>query len=162
MKASVGILTVSGACLRGESEELINNAAVRALSHAGYDSITTMIVRDDFTLLKSALIELCESCDIVFTAGGTGFAPTDFVPEATSAILERQANGLAELIRLDAHKHSETSHLNRGVAGIRGKTVVINLPGSTDAVKAGIETVALLLRPMLSSLRGETELEHAG
>jgi len=160
--ATIGVLTVMGACGINEREDLINNAAVKALGDAGYPSIVTRTVSDEFNTLKNALIEMCETCDIVLTAGGVGFAECDITPEVTAQVIERQAFGIADLIRSDMHRHSETSHMNRGIAGIRGRTLIINLPGTAETVKEGIQTVSLLLRPMINALRGEGRIAHAG
>jgi len=162
MQVTIGVLTVLGACAANEREDLINNAAVRALGEAGYTSIVTRTVTDDFNELKSAIIEMCETCDIVFTAGGVGFGICDITPEVTATVIERQANGIADLIRSEMHRHMETSHLNRGLAGIRGRSVIINLPGTAETVKSGIQTVSLLMRPMISALKGEARIAHAG
>ncbi len=162
MQATIGVLTVLGACGINEREDLINNAAVKALSQAGYTSIVTRTVNDDFNELKSAIIEMCETCDVVFTAGGVGFMECDITPEVTAGVIEKQAFGIADLIRDDMHRHSETSHMNRGIAGIRGHTLIVNLPGTAETVKEGIQTVSLLLRPMISALRGEVRAAHAG
>ena len=161
MQATIGVLTVLGACGTNESEELINNAAVRALGEAGYVSIVTRTVNDDFAQLKNAIIEMCQTCDIVFTAGGVGFAACDITPEVTASVIERQANGIADLIRSDMHRHMETSHMNRGIAGIRGTSMIINLPGTAETVKDGIRTVSLLMRPMITALKGEDRIAHA-
>lgn len=155
MQATIGVLTVLGACEANEREDLINNAAVRALGQAGYTSIITRTVADDFDDLRAALIEMCDSCEVIFTSGGDGFAECDITPEVTAAVIDRQASGIAELIRSDMHKHSETSHLHRGICGIRKHTIIINLPGTAELVREGIQTVSLLLRPMISALHGE-------
>jgi len=162
MQVTIGVLTVLGACGVNEREDLINNAAVRALGEAGYTSIVTRTVTDEFTTLKNAIVEFCDTCDIVFTVGGVGFAECDITPEVTATVIERQANGIADLIRSDMHRHMETSHMNRGIAGIRGRSLIINLPGTAETVKEGIQTVSLLMRPMISALQGQTRIAHAG
>ena len=108
-----------------------------------------------------AIIEMCDACDIVFTVGGVGFAECDITPEVTATVIDRQANGIADLIRSDMHRHMETSHMNRGIAGIRGRTLIINLPGTAETVKEGIQTVSLLMRPMISALQGQAPIAHA-
>lgn len=156
----VGVLVLEGSSQTGEPSEMVVAAAERALDHAGYHSVTSAVIEANQDSLKAAILRMCETCDLVFTAGGVGFAPMDVVPEVTQSLIERQAYGLSDLIRQAAHRHTETSHLNRGVAGIRGQTVIVNLGGSPDAAREGIETVSLLIRPMLSSLKGEQAPEH--
>jgi len=157
MRISIGVLTVSGD-REGDSDEVVTNAAVRALGHVGYESVTTQLVSSKPEDIHTALMELCESCDVILTAGGSGFLPTDMMPEVTSSIIERAAPGLTEHIRYELGKHSETSYLHRGIAGIRGRTVIINLPSSAEMVKNSIETVALLLRPMMSEVQANGAL----
>ncbi len=152
MRISIGLITVTGE-REDESDEVVTNAAVRALGQAGYESIATQEVAPVAEDLKAALIELCESCEVVFTAGGCGFTPVDVLPEVTAALVDRAAPGLTEHIRAELGKHSETAYLYRGTAGIRGKSIIINLPTSAEMVKNSIETISLLLRPMLSELR---------
>ena len=152
MRISIGVLTVSGE-REDESDEVVTNAAVRALGQVGYESVTTQVVSSNASELQTAILELCESCDLILTAGGCGFGPFDVLPEVTSGLVERLAPGLTEHIRYELGKHSETSYLHRGVAGIRGRSVIINLPSSAEMVKNSIETVALLLRPMMSEIK---------
>ncbi|HEY3780845.1 MAG TPA: molybdopterin-binding protein [Fimbriimonadaceae bacterium] len=154
MRITIGVLAVSGNLDPSESEEIVTNAAIRALSHVGYERVVTKTTPDEPQKQKQELIDLCKTCDIVFTAGGTGFDERDVTPEITAEIVDRRADSLAELIRMNLHKRSETSHLNRGIAGIRGQTIVINLPSTAETVKEAIEAVGLLIRPMMSSLRG--------
>lgn len=152
MRISIGLLTVGGEH-DGDSDEVVTNAAVRALGQAGYQSVTTQTVAADPKKLQDALLELCESCEVILTAGGSGFAPNDIMPEVTAGLVERLAPGLIEHIRYEIGKHTETSYLHRGIAGIRGRTVIINLPSNAEMVKNSIETVSLLLRPMMSDVR---------
>ena len=159
MRITVGILTVAGHEEEGEDPQLVSNAAVRALEHAGYTAVRTRIIDCDFQQIKSALSEMRSNCDVIFTTGGTGFAPDEVTPEVTAQLIDRTANGIEELMRAEAHKRTETSHLHRGVAGISGDTVIINLPNSAENVKQGIETVTLLLRPMVSALKGSRTVQ---
>jgi molybdenum cofactor synthesis domain-containing protein len=159
MRISIGVLTVRGE-REGDTDEVVTSAALRALAQAGYESITTQIVDPEAQKLQDALLELCESCEVVLTAGGCGFGTHDVLPEVTAALVDRVAPGLVEHIRYELGKHSETSYLHRGVAGIRGKTVIINLPSSAEMVKNSIETVSLLLRPMMSDVRDSEPVGH--
>jgi molybdenum cofactor synthesis domain-containing protein len=152
MRISVGLLTISGV-RDDETDEVVTNAALRALDQAGYDSVTTQTVSLKPEVVEQAILELSESCDIVLVSGGTGFGPHDVVPEITKSIVEREAPGLTEHIRSELGKHSETAYLYRGVAGIKGRTVIINLPTSAEHVKTSIETVSLLIRPMMVDVR---------
>lgn len=159
MRITVGILAVSGNEEEGETPQIIINAAARALEHAGYSAIRSRTTSNEFNEIRSALSEMCSNCDVIFTAGGSGFSPNDVTPEVTAQLIEKSANGLVELIRTESHKRTETSHLHRGIAGIRGETVIINLPDNAENVKQGIETVTLLLRPMVSAMKGSRAVQ---
>jgi molybdenum cofactor synthesis domain-containing protein len=102
------------------------------------------------------LIALCEAgCDVVLTTGGTGFAPRDVTPEATVSVIDRNAPGIAELLRADGLRRVPTAALGRGIAGIRDSTLIVNLPGSPGAVRDGMRLLIPLLPHAVSLLRGE-------
>lgn len=130
----VGILTVSDRSFRGEREDLGGPALVAELrkGQGEVDVTETAIVPDEREQIAAKLIEWCDllQLDLVLTTGGTGFAPRDVTPEATLAVLERHAPGLAEAIRAESLRITPHAMLSRGVAGIRKRTLIVNLPGS--------------------------------
>ncbi len=149
----IGVITISDT--RSFEDDLSGPAVVETLRELGFDSFTTMIIADDEGQIKHAIRHLCEECDAIFTTGGTGFSMRDITPEATAAILDRRADNLSELIRAKGLEHTPYSYLSRGIAGIIGSTLVVNLPGSPNAARQGIEAIALLIEPIIGNLRGD-------
>jgi molybdenum cofactor synthesis domain-containing protein len=154
----IGVVTVSDT--RSEVDDRSGPAAVEALRELGFHSFETGIVSDDIESIQRMLRDLIPKCGAIFTTGGTGFSPRDVTPEATAPLLDRQANSLSELIRLRGLDHTPLSHLSRGISGIAGTTLIVNLPGSPKAARQGIEAIARLLPGILSSLNGDGCPEH--
>jgi molybdenum cofactor synthesis domain-containing protein len=126
---------------------------------AGYDVVSLKILPDEKELLKNEMLRLCGSdgatpVDLILTTGGTGFSPRDVTPEATSEISERNAHGIAEALRAYSMKITKRAMLSRAVSVIRGKTLIINLPGSPKAVKESMEYLLDTLPHALDILRG--------
>lgn len=126
------VLTISDSASRGEREDKSGPATVAELEKLGGKITATEIISDDRELIASKLIEYADRPDVnlICTTGGTGFAPRDNTPEATRAVIEREAPGLAELMRLRSLDSTPLAPLSRAVCGIRGRTLIINLPGS--------------------------------
>lgn len=116
------------------------------------------IVTDELDEIREALARLSKhgNFDLVLTTGGTGFGPRDNTPEATRAVIDREAPGLAEAMRRESVKKTPMAMLSRGIAGIAGKTLIINLPGSPKAVEECFEVIRPVLRHAIDLLRGET------
>ena len=127
----IGILCVSDRCSRGECEDKSGPAIAECVA-ALSDENVYRLVPDDMHEIQSALTELSDelAADVIFTTGGTGFAPRDVTPEATRAVLDREAPGIAEAIRAASMTITPRAMLSRAVSGIRGKTLIVNLPGS--------------------------------
>lgn len=117
------------------------------------------VVPDDVTAISQALIHLCDETetDVVFTTGGTGFAPRDVTPEATKTVIEKEVPGIPEAIRQKSLEITPKAMLSRAVAGIRGKTLIINLPGSPKAVRESLEVVMPVLEHAVETLSGNTQ-----
>jgi molybdopterin adenylyltransferase len=127
------VLTVSDSASQGEREDRSGPAVVAELEKLGCRISATEIVSDDRDLISTKLLEYADRSDVnlILTTGGTGFAPRDNTPEATRAVIEREAPGLAELMRLRSLDETPLASLSRAVCGIRGRTLIVNLPGST-------------------------------
>lgn len=154
----VGIITSSDKGAAGEREDLSGPAIRELLPTECYQVVSYQVVPDDKEILKGALIRLCdeEKCHLVLTTGGTGFSPRDVTPEATTEVAERMAPGIAEAIRAYSLSITKRAMLSRAVSGIRGNTLIINLPGSPKAVKESLEYILDTLPHGLDILSGET------
>jgi len=151
----VAILTVSDKGSTGERADLSGPALAEALQEKA-NVIVQDIVPDDFEQIKQKLIEYSEQgLDLVFTTGGTGFAPRDNTPEATMAVVERPAPGIAEAIRATSLKITPFAMLSRATAGIRGKTLIINFPGSPKAALECLEVFLPVMNHAVETLRGD-------
>lgn len=126
------VLTISDSAARGEREDLSGPAVVAELEKLGGRIAATEIISDDAELISSRLRGYADrgGVNLILTTGGTGFAPRDNTPEATRAVIEREAPGLAELMRMKSLDSTPLAPLSRAVCGIRGRTLIINLPGS--------------------------------
>ncbi len=152
--AAVIILSDKGA--KGERVDESGPAAVTMLTEAGYEVVETMVIPDEPAVLKAQLIRLADGrqVDLVLTCGGTGFSLRDQTPEATMAVANRNAPGIAEYLRYRSLEKTNRAILSRGVSVIRGGTLIINLPGSPKAVKESIEFLLEPLEHGLKILRG--------
>ncbi len=152
----VGVLTISDGCSRGEREDLSGRILVETLIADGYTLYKHDTLPDERDQIAQRLIGFCEAgCDLVVTTGGTGFAPRDITPESTRDVIEREAPGLAELLRWTGYQKTPRAVLSRGVAGIRGRTLIINLPGSTKAVREGLEALLPVLPHAVALIKDE-------
>jgi molybdopterin adenylyltransferase len=136
VSSRAAVLTVSTSLANGEGEDVSGHALVRLCEQAGLD-VQHEVVSDDRESIVSALKRLAdhEGVRFVFTTGGTGLTLDDVTPEATSSVIEREAPGYAEAIRADSREHTPLGLLSRGVAGVRGRTLIVNLPGNPKAIE---------------------------
>jgi molybdenum cofactor synthesis domain-containing protein len=152
------VLTVSDGVSAGEREDESGDLLAQALADDGWE-VERRLVADDLEEIVSALRDLTASSSLVLTTGGTGFGPRDVTPEATSSLLERNAPGLAEAIRADAVSKTPHGMLSRGLSGIAGSALIVNLPGSPGACRDGWAILAPAVGHAVGLLTTETT-EH--
>lgn len=152
----IGILTVSDKGARGEREDRSGPAVGKIMEAAGAEVVRTGIVADERDLIAGALIEWSdEGLDLILTTGGTGFGPRDVTPEATKAVIEREAPGLAEVMRRVGMDKTPTAMLSRAAAGIRKSTLIVNLPGSEKGARESLEAILPALGHGIEILKGK-------
>lgn len=151
------IITASDRAFNGEREDLSGPKIEEMVKAAGYEVVDYSLLPDDEDGLSERMIKICDEIkpDVIFTTGGTGFSPRDHMPEASKKIADRDAPGIAEAIRAYSLKITPNAMLSRGASVIRGKTLIINLPGSPKAVKECLEYILPSLEHGLGILRGE-------
>ncbi|MBR2315117.1 MAG: MogA/MoaB family molybdenum cofactor biosynthesis protein [Clostridia bacterium] len=151
-----GVVCVSDRCSQGMCEDKSGQLIKELVSTLG-NADEYLLVPDEKEQIEKALISLCDKgVDVVFTTGGTGFAPRDITPEATKSVIEREAPGIAEAIRVKSLEITPKAMLSRAVSGIRGKTLIINLPGSPKAVREALEFVLPVIPHAVEVLSGDT------
>jgi molybdopterin adenylyltransferase len=153
------VLTVSDGVHAGERQDASGDALEGLLRQDGFDVIRR-IVPDERETIAEAIMELSRDSLLVLTTGGTGFAPRDVTPEATSSVIDREAPGIAEAIRSDALVRTPHALLSRGLAGLRGSTLVVNLPGSPGGCRDGFAVLQPALRHGLELAAGDRSTPH--
>jgi molybdenum cofactor synthesis domain-containing protein len=158
MRAAV--VTVSDGVSAGVRDDASGDLLEELLRDEGFD-VERQVVADDAALIADAIRGLGDAgVSLVLTTGGTGFAPRDVTPEATREVVDREAPGIAEAIRADALARTPHAVLSRGIAGLRGATLVVNLPGSPGGCRDGFEVVRPALRHGLELAAGDTATPH--
>jgi len=152
------VITASDACARGERRDESGEALVQLLTELGAEVLGSKILSDDEEPLAEALREFADRPDVnlITTTGGTGFGPRDNTPEATLKVIEREAPGLAEAMRLESLKHTPMAMISRGVCGIRSGTLIVNFPGSPKAVRESFAVIKPVLNHAVDLLAGKT------
>ena len=150
------ILTVSDRWAKEQQEDRSAPVLVEILSRHGFEIDAKALVPDEQDMIASELVRLCDEsrCDVVFTTGGTGLGPRDVTPEATCSVCDRLVPGLGELMRAESLKKTRNAVLSRSTAGLRGSTLIINLPGSPKAVRECLEVILDTLPHAIEMMRG--------
>ena len=161
MNIRLAVLTVSDRSSRGERPDASGPAITALIEEQGWQVIATGIVPDDQPVIEQTLRDWCsrDDVDVILTTGGTGFAPRDRTPEATLAVIERAAPGIAEAMRMESLKVTPHAMLSRAAAGIAGKTLIVNLPGSPKGALENLRTVLPVLPHAVELLRDDPASE---
>ena len=151
------VLTASDRSSQGEREDRSGMLLRNLLEGLPADVVAYRVIPDDKDILAKSLIHLADllSCDVILTTGGTGLAPRDLTPEATRMVIDQEIPGISQAIREDALKKTPMAMLSRAIAGTRGRTLIINLPGSPTAVQEAFEVIRPVLLHAVELMRGE-------
>ena len=162
MPIRAGVLTISDKASRGERTDTSGAAIVELLSTIDAAVQRSQVVPDEAGQIASTLRSWADSdeLDVIITTGGTGLGPRDVTPEATAEVIERPVPGLGEAMRAAGLKHTPLAALSRGVAGVRGRCLIVNLPGSPKGVRENLSTVIDMLPHAVELLRGRVG-DHA-
>ena len=155
-KLTAAVVTVSDSCTRGERKDLSGPAVAEFLAKHHFRVTQREVVPDDPIKIQNLLIRLAREVRFIVTTGGTGIAPRDVTPEATMAVCDRLLDGVAERMRSEGMKKTQFAALSRGVCGVRGTCLILNLPGSPKGAVESLESVAALIPHALDLLSGKT------
>ena len=153
------VITVSDACSRGERKDASGETLAELLKEIGAEVVAAEIVSDDLEPLSETLRQFAARPDVnlIITTGGTGLGPRDNTPEATLSVIEREASGIAEAMRIETLANTRMAMLSRGVCGVRSGTLIINLPGSPKAVRENFAVIKPVLNHAIALISGRTD-----
>ena len=154
---TAAVVTVSDSCARGEREDKSGPAVAQLLEKLQFSVTTREVVPDDTTHIEDVLMRLADRVRLIVTTGGTGIAPRDVTPEATRRVCDRLLEGVAERMRAEGVKKTPFAALSRGLCGVRGQTMILNLPGSPAGAVESLQAVANLIPHAIDLLSGKTE-----
>jgi molybdenum cofactor synthesis domain-containing protein len=153
---TVAVITLSDKGSKGQRQDTSGPIIAEMIKGVGevryYD-----LLPDEQDVIKSKLLEYANKVDLILTTGGTGLSPRDVTPEATLEVIEREVPGIAEAMRIEGLKKTRTAMLSRAVAGVRGQTLIINLPGSPKAVKENLELIIDVLTHAIEKIKGNQQ-----
>ena len=157
-----GVVTISDKGYAGEREDVSGPLLADRLGAMGIAVAHQRVIPDERDQIEATLIALVdeEGLDVVLTTGGTGATPRDVTPEATLAVIDREMSGIAEVLRLEGYRKTPSAVLSRGVSGLRGRALIINLPGSPGAVRDGMDILTDILPHAVQMARGEQTEHH--
>lgn len=152
----VSVLTISDSVSSGKGEDRSGPALIARCKELGWDVASSTVLADNNEAIQGLLAEIADSndADVILTTGGTGFGPRDVTPEATIAVAERLAPGFAEHMRAEGQKKTKWAIMSRGVAAIRGESIIVNLPGSPQGAVESLDTIAEYLPHAIAVLHG--------
>ncbi len=153
---TVAVLTISDKGSKGEREDLSGQLISDILKHIGAEVKYYEILPDEKKLIKEKLTHYSGRVDLIFTTGGTGVSPRDVTPDATLEVIDKEIPGIVEAMRSEGLKKTRKSMLSRSVAGIKGETLIINLPGSPKAVRESLEVILDTLPHAVEKIKGDT------
>lgn len=152
----VAVLTLSDKGSQGKRKDRSGPIIEKMVKKIGGEVIRYDILPDEKALIKKKLVSLCRAADLVLTTGGTGLSPRDVTPEATREVITRPIPGIPEAMRLTGLKKTPFSMISRAAAGVRNRTLIINLPGSPEAVRENLETVLPVIPHAVEKIKGST------
>jgi molybdenum cofactor synthesis domain-containing protein len=153
---SAAVITVSDSSARGERKDLSGPAVADLLKQNNFSVVATQVVPDDQQQIVKLIVQMAAQARLVVTTGGTGIAERDVTPEATRSVCDRLIEGIAERMRSEGAKKTPFAVLSRGVCGVRGQSLILNLPGSPTGAVESLQTVIKLLSHALDLLAGKT------
>jgi molybdenum cofactor synthesis domain-containing protein len=153
---TVAVLTLSDKGSKGEREDSSGPLVREFMKKIQAEVLHYDILPDEKAIIKQKLIQYAEKVDLILTTGGTGLSPRDITPEATLEVIDRQVPGIAEAMRLEGLKKTSRAMLSRAVAGVRGKCLIINLPGSPKAVSEGLSAIVDVIPHAIEKIKGDT------
>jgi molybdenum cofactor synthesis domain-containing protein len=153
----VAILTLSDKGSKGERKDTSGPAIEKMIKKIDAEVVSYDILPDDKTMIKRKLISLSKKADLILTTGGTGVSPRDVTPDATQEVIQREVSGMAEAMRSAGLKKTPYAMVSRAIAGIRGRTLIVNLPGSPRAVRENLSVILACIPHTVEKIKGSTE-----